>query len=383
MRIVHVVNRLDPEQGGPPRSALGLCQALARRGHEVTILTRYLAGFDESDTAMSGASGGTLRTVVAPSLRALASEVDSSADLVQFHSVWQPLTAWVSARCIREGVPYVIAPRGELDVWSMHQKSLKKFVYLGLLGRRIIARAGALHLLNEPERQGLSKLRLTGNYFLCPNGADPYEWQGVESLRGVFRKWLGMEEDAIMLFFFSRLHHKKGVHLLASAFERAAQRDPRLHLVLAGPDYGEEAALRNKLGMLTARGRVHFVGMLDGARRLEAMADADIFVLPSYQEGHPRSVIEAALAGKALMLSPYCNCPEFEQDDAAEIVPLDEVQWAESILTLASSETTRQQLSRKAQRIAAESLTWDAIGRRMERHYDAVRHSSSDLATLQ
>ena len=50
------------------------------------------------------------------------------------------------------------------------------------------------------------------------------------------------------VLYAGRLSKEKGVELLAEAFLRARERDPRLHLLLAGGG-PEEGALRERLGV--------------------------------------------------------------------------------------------------------------------------------------
>ena len=45
---------------------------------------------------------------------------------MHMQSVWKLRHAMLAAACRQKGVPYILAPRAELDVWSMQQKAWKK-----------------------------------------------------------------------------------------------------------------------------------------------------------------------------------------------------------------------------------------------------------------
>src|SRR6185436_8401540 len=76
----------------------------------------------------------------------------------------------------------------------------------------------------------------------------------------------------ISVLYAGRLTKEKGADLLADAFLAARERDPRLHLCLAGGG-PEEDALRARLGE-----HASFLGWLEGEELARAYASADLFL---------------------------------------------------------------------------------------------------------
>ncbi|HEX2467490.1 MAG TPA: glycosyltransferase [Solirubrobacterales bacterium] len=91
--------------------------------------------------------------------------------------------------------------------------------------------------------------------------------------------------------YAGRLSKEKGAELLASSFLAARQRDPRLHLLLAGGG-PEEALLRERLGE-----HATFLGWLDREQLARAHASADVFLFPSRTETYGQVVVEAQASG--------------------------------------------------------------------------------------
>src|SRR5262249_58798255 len=79
--------------------------------------------------------------------------------------------------------------------------------------------------------------------------------------RGTFRKKWALPPGKIILFL-GRLHPVKGADLLVQGFARISQKDPEANLVIAGPDDGQEQALRQEVSKLNLDARVKFTGFL-------------------------------------------------------------------------------------------------------------------------
>jgi glycosyltransferase involved in cell wall biosynthesis/predicted metal-dependent phosphoesterase TrpH len=95
----------------------------------------------------------------------------------------------------------------------------------------------------------------------------------------------------LSVLYTGRLTKEKGVDLLADAFLRARESDPRLRLVLAGGG-PEEEALRDRLGE-----HATFLGWLEGDALARAYASADIFLFASSTDTFGQVILEAQASG--------------------------------------------------------------------------------------
>ncbi|MBA3263979.1 MAG: glycosyltransferase, partial [Thermoleophilaceae bacterium] len=101
----------------------------------------------------------------------------------------------------------------------------------------------------------------------------------------------GLHPGELTVLYAGRLSEEKGATLLADAFLAARERDPRLHLVLAGggPD---EDALRERLGV-----HATLLGWLEGEALARAYASADLFLFASATDTFGQVVLEAQASG--------------------------------------------------------------------------------------
>jgi hypothetical protein len=95
----------------------------------------------------------------------------------------------------------------------------------------------------------------------------------------------------LTVLYAGRLTREKGANLLADAFLRARERDPRLHLALAGGGPGQ-TALRDRLGPYAT-----FLGWLDSRELACAYASADVFLFASTTDTFGQVILEAQASG--------------------------------------------------------------------------------------
>lgn len=147
------------------------------------------------------------------------------------------------------------------------------------------AEALALSLAPAP------KLRLIGDG--SSNGVDVERFcPGASRVRSQ----LGLPENVPVVGFVGRLTTDKGVPELVEAFDTILKREPDAHLLLVGWfDVSEDALPTRWRVRIANHSRIHCTGFVpETAPYYRAM---DVMVLPSWREGFPNVVLEAAATG--------------------------------------------------------------------------------------
>jgi len=190
----------------------------------------------------------------------------------------------------------------------------------GALGRRIVrsvlARAALVLAVSDEWRMALERICPQANIEVLPNAValPPRERTRVASAAGGRR-----------ILFLGQLHTEKGVFDLVRAFAAIASRFPRASLVCAGN--GPAAAVEALARELGVDERVHCPGWLQGEAKSRALADAELFVLPSYTEGLPMALLEAMSWCVPVIASPVGGIPQVIQDaENGVLVPAGDVQ---------------------------------------------------------
>jgi len=114
--------------------------------------------------------------------------------------------------------------------------------------------------------------------------------------------------SAVSFLMVARLLRDKGIREFAAAAKRLRAEHPQVPIALVGYlDPSPDSLTRRELDELIAAG-VEFQGKLDDVR--PAIAACSVYVLPSYREGTPRSVLEAMAMGRAVITTDVPGCRE-------------------------------------------------------------------------
>lgn len=119
------------------------------------------------------------------------------------------------------------------------------------------------------------------------------------------------KENPVFLMV-ARLLFNKGVSEYAQACALVKQTHPHARFVLLGPkDSGPDGIPADMIARWQQAG-LDYVGPQHDVR--SALAQCSTFVLPSYREGTPRSVLEAMAVGRAVITTDVPGCRETVQD---------------------------------------------------------------------
>jgi glycosyltransferase involved in cell wall biosynthesis len=312
MRILHLIPSIDVRAGGPITALIGLATAQSRAGLEVTIVSTYRdpPGPPSTDALRSagvavhlvGPTRGRLERH--PELAATVRRHVAEADVVHIHAMWEELQHQAARAARRLGKPYVITPHGMLTPWSLGQSQWPKRLFLAWRVRANLDRAAAIHYTTEQEREETAAaLRLRTPPLVQRLGLDLSEFD-VLPPRGSFRSRYPQIGDRPLVVFLGRIHPGKGLEHLVPALAMADV--PEAMLAVVGPDSENfQATIERAVDQHGLRDRVIFTGMLRGADRVAALADADLFCLPSDHENFGMAIIEALAAGVPALISDH------------------------------------------------------------------------------
>ena len=404
MRILNVTETYDPflEFGGPPVKVRALSEGLARRGHQVTVLTadwgleKRLQAQQEKLTAERSPFGWRrtengvqaiyvptwlrYRTVSwNPAVKRYCRARLQNFDAVHIFGLYDLLGPAVAAACRKRGLPYVLEPIG-MFVPIVRNLWLKR-MYHAVWGRQLLEGASALIATSEQEGKelvdgGLSRTKMV----LRRNGVEaPTSWPE----RGAFRRAHGIPEDAKLVLFLGRLSVKKSPDLLLRAFGELLKRSAAipLQLVFAGPDEGGVQAQLDQMALqLGLQSRVRFAGPLFGEAKWAAYQDADVFVLPSQNENFGNTAAEAVAAGTPVIVTEQCGIAPLLADEAGLVVRYDSEALSRALERVLNEGQLRARLAAGCAAVTSR-LDWVEPVREMEAIY--ARLASQQTASAE
>jgi glycosyltransferase involved in cell wall biosynthesis len=257
-----------------------------------------------------------------------------------------------------------------------------KRIYLALRLRRDLDRASMIHFTAELEKQLVAPMALHPPTVVVPNGLRLVEFDHLPQ-RGLFRlKHPQLGERPIVLFL-SRVHYKKGLDLLIPAFAQA-QLPGNAMLVIAGPPAeGYQPIVEAMVREHGIADRTIFTGMLRGRDRIEAMVDADLFVLPSRQENFGIVIIEALAANCPVVISDQVNIHrEIAAAGVGGVVPLDVTKLASEIERWIADQTLRAPAIAQARDFVWKNYDWNMIAQQWVKLYSELAPASQRTAPV-
>lgn len=378
MKVLHVISSISRQGGGPSRSSQGLVAGLCAAGVEAWLMTLrhgespWIKGVDKF---VNGGSFEEALTRIKP-------------DIVHLHGIWQYELHWCAAICRRKRIPYVIAPRGMLEPWSLKQKWLKKQIARFLYQDRDLKKAAALHATAESEAEQFRKLGFKNYYIVSPNGVNLPEGD------------LGLGErcrctaDCRRALFVSRMHQKKGVLELVEAWGRvvvsrqssvvSGWKCELVYTVSGELEKEYEAKVKARVKELGLDDQFIFTGALNDDEKWAAYARADVFVLPTYSENFGIVVAEALWAGVPVITTKGTPWSELEEYKCGKWIDLpaegsNPSAWEaldEALVSvMAMSDAERGEMGMRGRKLVEEKYTWDAVCKAMVDGYkDVLNH---------
>ena len=248
----------------------------------------------------------------------LMKAIDRKVDLLYAATLWK-YPSWAALRWAEETKkPMMVAPHGSLDPWAISHSVWKKRVASMLYKNRQLRRATCLRALCQSEADAFRNYGLNNPIAIVPNGIVVPEISAVDP-----KNERGEKAGKRRLLFLGRIHPKKGLVNLLRAWSRSKKRH-EWQFVIAGWDQGgHEAWLMELCKELDLRvesresrveshhsdSEVIFYGPAFGEEKKSLLRSADAFILPSFSEGLPMSVLEAWANGLPVVMTPECNLP--------------------------------------------------------------------------
>ncbi|MEI6345358.1 MAG: glycosyltransferase [Verrucomicrobiota bacterium] len=321
-------------------------------------------------------------------------------DIMHTHGLWTYPSVLTHSYCSQKSIPYIISPHGMLDPWAMNNSRFKKIVAYHIFEKKHLQGAMCLRALCESEANSMRLLGLRQPICIIPNGIKMPK--GVQCEKQMPK---GQENGKKTLLFLGRIHPKKGLLNGLRAFKKALDASPSTggkawQFVIAGWDQGGHEAALMQLCEEIGLSFIHKIhNHLKGSERTDAevifygpafkeekkrlLENTDAFILSSFSEGLPMSVLEAWSYGIPTLITPECNLPEGEAAHAVIPIKTDVEAITGGLNTLFSmSDQDLRDMGSKGEKLVLERFTWDSVAEQMRDVYGWMLGRRDSAATL-
>jgi len=339
----------------------------------------------------------------------------ANSDLLHLHGLWQYPSVATRRQWKLNKTPYLISPRGMLDRWALANSRWKKRLAAWLFENAVMRDAACLHALCQAEADAIRAYGLRQRIEVVPNGVELPEELTTEDTEST--------EGRRRLLFLGRIHPKKGLVGALRAWadiqnsKSKNQNSKEWQFVIAGWDQGgHEAELRALCGELGLRIAecglaedlklnsyklkterdldiqgglrpdngssrrlplpdvdVVFFGSAFGEEKEALLRSADAFILPSFSEGLPMSVLEAWAYVLPVVMTPECNLPEGFASGAALEIRSGEGSFQGGMRTLIEmTNHERAAMGMRGRRLVEDRFTWPKVAAQMKSLYEEL-----------
>ncbi|MEA5593108.1 glycosyltransferase family 4 protein [Rivularia sp. UHCC 0363] len=186
--------------------------------------------------------------------------------------------------------------------------------------------------------------------------------------------------SSIKLGFFGRVGSRKGTFDLIKAFAKMPESlKAHSELIIAGDGDIEEA--RKLIESLNLINHIQLLGWIDSQTRDKLLADINVFVLPSYNEGLPMALLEAMGWGLPVIVTPVGGIPELitSTENGLLVTPGDIQQLSEAMQELIEKESLRICLGNAA-RLTVTPFDVKNYSSQLDQIYSSVLSKSKNFS---
>lgn len=261
------------------------------------------------------------------------------------------------------GIPYIVSLRGA-DVPGYTDRFCWMYKAIRPLIRFIWKQADFVIANSEGLKTLALKTNLKQQISVIMNGVDINQFY--------FKNNRQITSQRLEILCLSRLTERKGINYLVAAMPILRKKYPQVHLKIVGE--GDAAqSLRQMVTTLKLEDRVEFLGHVAHDNLPQIYAQADIFVLPSLNEGMSNTILEALSAGLPIITTDTGGTKELVKDGKNGFIikmkdPADIAEKIEKFIQNKSLSTAMSLASRKK----AERLSWENIAKEYWELYKKV-----------
>jgi glycosyltransferase involved in cell wall biosynthesis len=364
MKIVIIVSQFPPQWfGGTEIGTYRIAEHLAKRGHEVHIITSLDEGMPED----SCEKGFNIHRILRIRIKFFGKLFFWAAIVRRIHKIDPDI---VQAQNLDSGIPALISKKLlklPYAVWGQGSDVYLPTWTIKLSSKTIIKNADSVFALTKNMKKVMQAI-YNREITVIPTGIDIEDY--ADRSRGIEK------ETGKIILFVGRLNQVKGVQYLLRAMKIVYEALPYARLILVG-DGEERKNLEYLSDTLGIRDCVNFIGAIPFERTYEIsdyMDKADVFVLPSLSEGLGTVILEAMASGLPVVATRVGGIPDILEDgvNGYLVEPGDFQDMAKKITLLLENQTLRHQLSEQ-NRKKAEGYLWKNIVNHLERIYLEIK----------
>jgi glycosyltransferase involved in cell wall biosynthesis len=282
------------------------------------------------------------------------------ADIVHIQSIFNTPTpiALIYSKLFHKKI--LLSPRGSLGEWCLDNGSKFKPYWLKYAIKPFLKNV-VWHSTAYQEKSEILQVFPDAKVEIIPNGIeyDKYQICNKYDKAEYIKRFLKLEIEATKIVVsMGRIQQKKGFDILINSFVAVLEKHHTAKLLIAGEDEGELSSLLSLVQKLELTQSVFFIGSISGQDKIDFLANADLFALPSHNENFGNVYIESLAAGTPIVASTNTPWSEVEDADCGKWVPNTIIDTSKAMIELLNKEREMMRINAKRH---ARKFDWKSI----------------------
>jgi len=260
----------------------------------------------------------------------------------------------------------------EIDIKRPQGQKIDFYKRGSWMGKKVaglfLDRADAVLVLSERIKLCFQKITSNKNIRVLPNPVNCQKYRFEEP-----------EREGRRVLFMGDSSQRKGVRVLVKAASEVIRERPEVKFILCGGGKEQIQELAEEWGV---ENHVEVTGFVSGKKKQAYFKNADLFVLPSFREGLPVSMLEAMASELPVAAAPVGGIPDVlkEFQNGVFFNPGDYKGLAEQILFLLENRDVRKKIGKNNWKKALDEFDTPVVLRSLKKIYQDViqnRHGKS------
>jgi len=274
------------------------------------------------------------------------------SDIIHIQSIFGTVTliSLIYANLFKKTI--MLSPRGSFGGWCIDNGSKFKTIWLNYLLKPLVKHI-TWHATAQQEKNEILSIYPNSEIKIIPNGIeyDLFQNSNTFSPQEFIKKYTNKDliADKIIVSM-GRVQKKKGFDILIDSFSKILNTYPNAKLLIAGGDEGEQKKLELQIKNLKLKTKVFFIGAISGQDKIDFLANADLFVLPSHNENFGNVYVESLASGTPIVASTGTPWSEVIDHDCGAWVENSIDKTTQAILKILKED--REQMRQKSKKLA-------------------------------
>ncbi|MEY4875685.1 MAG: hypothetical protein RL708_834 [Bacteroidota bacterium] len=285
----------------------------------------------------------------------------SPQTIFHLHGVFLPELYSISKLLKKYNRKFVFTAHGGYNVIAMQKSGFQKKIYISIFEKKLLQNAAFINCLGASEVDGTKSILPNANTYLLPYGFDIINFANQPK-----------DEKYFTISFCGRIDfYTKGLDAILDGFKLFLNEIPNAKLRLIG-DGSDKEKVMQRITNEFEEGIIEYCGSKYGDEKLKLIAECDVFIHPSRNEGLPTAVLEAASLGLPSLVTKATNIGEYITKHKAGIVidKTDGQQVFEGLMQLYKLyQTNNIELQNNAKQMVLQEFNWKHIEAEFEKMY--------------